>query len=434
MATCERCGHELPGAAKFCDHCGARHTTSVQAVRDPMQSPAVRALLQRAEGLRASGQLGAALDLVQEAGEQVGNSPAWMKVEYSIRASIARTAVETDHVGEPLPGVRYEPMTPLARIEAQVDVGPSINPAVLAFVQGDQLIRIPSGVFTGNKGPAIGTLSDLRKRREARFVPLPGITATQVLCDWQGGRVWVAGKRDDGHALFLHDPEGGWTEVLGDMEAEVTALSLGAQGRRLVVGTELGQVLLLDIEGDRPILMGSRFLTRRVVRRCGVAADSDLAFAWSGRSEPVLVGPLIAAGELRRLDVPHRDVTDVRSAAGGRLVATIDEVGQLCFFRLETAESVGQVHLPTLADPEMQIGGTDTSHERAVIRPGGNTLHCYEFRYLVFVGEPVYVRRTKPEKLADGGHLALGPFADFVVHYDGTRIAVFHANMAPKSK
>ena len=432
MSSCERCGQGLPGEAKFCDHCGARNTTTVQAVREnPLDSPAVRSLLQRAESLRAAGEIGEALDMVQEVAEKVGNSPAWARIEYSMRSNIARSAVEADQVGDPLPGVRYDPMQPLARIETTLDVGPAINPALLAFTQGDRLIRIPSGVFAGGKTPLMTGLDRLLKRGDARAVTIPDAAPTRILGDRQGSRVWVAGNRADGGVLLAHDPKSGWTEVLTGLGAAITAMTLGAQGRRLVVGTDVGQILLLDIEGERPVQLGTRFLTRKRVVRCGVAADGDVAFAWSGRGEPVLVGPVIAAGELKRLEVPHRDVTDVRSAAGGRLVATIDEVGQLCFFRIDNTESVGQVHLPVLQDPQMQIGGTDYAQELALIRPGGNALHCYEYRYLVFVGEPVYVVRTKPEKLDDGGRLVLGTLADFIAHYDGNRIAVFAANMRP---
>jgi len=422
----------LPAEAKFCDHCGSRHTISVQAVREaPLESPAVRNLLQSAESLRAAGKIGAALDMVQEAAEKVGNSPAWARIEYGMRSSIARSAVENDQVGEPLPGVRYDPMEPLARIETRLDIGPTVNPALLAFTEGDRLVRIPSGAFAGGKTPLMTGLDRLIKRGDARSVPLPDVAPTRILSDRQGSRVWIAGNRADGGVLLSHDPAAGWTEVVTGLGAAVTALSLGAQGRRLVVGTDAGQVLLMDIEGERPTQLGTRFLTRKRVVRCGVAADGDTAFAWSGRGEPVLVGPLISAGELKRLAVPHRDVTDVRSAAGGRLVATIDEVGQLCFFRIDSTEIAGQVHLPVLKDPQMQIGGTDYAQELAIIRPGGNALHCYEFRYLVFVGEPVYVVRSKPEKLDDGGRLALGTLADFIAHYDGNRIAVFAANMRP---
>jgi hypothetical protein len=434
MASCERCGNELPTEAQFCDHCGSRHTTSVQVVREnPMKSPAVRKLLQQAEGLRTDGQLGEALDLIQEAAEQVGSTPAWVKLEYSMRASIARSAVEADEVGEPLPGLRYEPMTLLARIEGQVDVGPSINPALLALVTGDQLIRIPSGVFEGSRGPVEGTLEELEARGEARSVPLPGLRASRIQCGWQGGRVFVGGCRTDGdgYALAVHHPDTGWTEAKAPLEAEITALALGAQGRRLVVGTSVGQVLLFDTEGNRCAYMGSRFLARTPVVRCGVAEEGDLVFAWTGRGDPILVGPLISAGSLRRLGVPHADVTDVCVAGGGRLVATIDEVGQLCFFRIADTRKVGQTHLPVLQDPQLRIAGTDPSHELAVIRPGGATLHCYEFRYLVFVGEPVHVVRTKPEKLPDGGQLELGPQADFVVHEGGGQITVYKANMTP---
>jgi len=432
MPSCERCGNELPDDAKFCDGCGARYTSSLPSVREnPQDSPAVRALLQRAEGLRAAGDIGAALDLVQEAAEKVGHSAAWARIEYSMRANIARSAVENDQVGDPLPGVRYDPMQPLARIETELDIGPTVNPAVLAFTRGDRLISVPSGVFSGGKTPLMAGIDRLLKRGEARSVPLPDMAPTRILCDRQGSRIWVAGNRSDGGVLLSHDPKGGWSEVLTGLGAAVTALSLGAQGRRLVVGTDVGQITLLDIEGERPAQLGTRFLTRQRIVRCGVAADGDVAFAWSGRGEPVLVGPVIAAGELKRLEVPHRDVTDVRSAAGGRLIATIDEVGQLCFFRIDNTESVGQVHLPVLQDPQMQIGGTDYAQELAVVRPGGNALHCYEFRYLVFVGEPAYVVRTKPEKLDDGGRLVLGTLADFIAHYDGARIAVFAANMRP---
>ncbi len=435
MPSCDRCGHELPDQAQFCDNCGSRHTSSVQVVREnPMKSPAVRKLLQQAEALRVEGQIGPALDVIQEAGEQVGSTPAWIKLEYSMRASIARSAVEADEVGEPLPGVRYDPMQPVARIEARVDVGPGVNPALLAFVSGDRLIRIPSGVFQGSKVPVVGTLDELLARGEARSVALPDLQATRVQCGWQGGRVFVSGRRlaGGGHAVAWHHPDTGWMEASQPLEAEVTSMALGAQGRRLVVGTAVGQVLLYDIEDSRLKFLGSRYLARTPVVRCGVAADSDLAFAWTGRGDPVLVGPLISAGSLRRLGVPHGDVTDVRAAGGGRLVATIDEVGQLCFFRMSDARKVGQTHLPVLQDPQLRIAGTDPSHEQAVIRPGGSALHCYEFRYLVFVGEPVHVVRTKPEKLPDGGLLELGPQADYVVHVDGTRIAVFRANMSPK--
>ena len=434
MPTCDRCGHELPTEAQFCDNCGSRHTTSVQVVREnPMKSPAVRKLLQQAEALRADGQIGPALDLIQEAAEQVGSTPAWVKLEYSMRASIARSAVEADEVGEPLPGVHYDPMQPVGRIEAQVDVGPSINPALLAFISRDRLIRVPSGVFQGSKTPVVGTLDELLARGEARSVPLPDLEATHVLCAWQGGRVFVGGRRvsGEGHTVAWHHPDTGWTEATQPLEAEVTSMALGAQGRRLVVGTAVGQILLYDIEDGRLKFLGSRYLARTPVIRCGVAADRDLAFAWTGRGDPVLVGPLISAGSLRRLGVPHGDVTDVCAAGGGRLVATIDEVGQLCFFRMSDARKVGQTHLPVLQDPQLRIAGTDPNHELGVIRPGGNTLHCYEFRYLVFVGESVHVVRTKPEKLPDGGRLDLGPQADYVVHVDGKRVAVFRAHMTP---
>jgi hypothetical protein len=435
MASCERCGHTLPTDARFCDHCGSRHTITVAAVREnPMESPAVRALLQRADSLRSDGELGAALDLVQEAAEQVGDSPEWARLEYSVRASIARAAVQAGDVADPLPGMRYEPMTPLARIEAELEAGPVINPALLAFVADGELVRIPSGVFTARKGrgPVMGPLSDLVRRGDARTFPLPDLRPTLVQCERQGGRVWVAGRRKtgQGHVLFHHEPTSGWTEVLAN-DTAITHLARCAQGRRLVVGTADGQVLLLDIDAGRASRLGGRYLSRAPVLRCGVAADSDLAFAWTGRGQPVLVGPIVSSGELRRLDVPHHDVTDVCAAGGGRLVATIDEVGQLCFFRLDGGKLVGQAHLPVLADPQLYIGGADPSHELAVVRPGGATLHCYTFRYLVFVGEPVHVVRTKPEKLPDGGRIDLGPFADFVVHYDGGRTAVFASNMAP---
>ncbi len=435
MPTCERCGHELPTDARFCDHCGNRHTTTVPTVREnPMESPAVRALLQRADSLRSEGELGAALDLVQEAAEQVGDSPEWARLEYSVRSSIARTAVQAGDVADPLPGMRYEPMSPLARIEADLEAGPVINPAVLAFVADGELVRIPSGVFAARKGsgPVMGPLAELLRRGEAQRFALPDLRPTLVQCERQGGRVWVAGRRrsGSGHALVHHEPSTGWTEVLQNSSA-FTHLARCAQGRRLVAGTADGQVILLDIDQGRAGHLGSRYLSRAPVLRCGVAADSDLAFAWTGRGQPVLVGPLVSAGELRRLEVPHHDVTDVCSAGGGRLVATIDEVGQLCFFRIDGGRLVGQAHLPVLADPSLHIGGSDPSHDLAVVRPGGNTLHCYTFRYLVFVGEPVHVVRTKPEKLPDGGRVDLGPFADFVVHYDDGRVAVFASNMAP---
>jgi len=408
----------------------------MQSIRESaMDRPEVRALVQRAEELRAIGQIGPALDLIQEAGEHVGGDETWTRLEYAMRATIARGAVATGGVGEPLPGTRYEAMRLLARIRETPRAGPTINPALLAFTTGAHLIRIPSGVF--GKGPDTepvdATLQELQARGEARAVPLPGLRATHVCCERQGGRVWVAGPRadGDGYALAVHDPDRDWATVIPQIDDEVTALAVGATGRRLTLGTARGEVRMVDIEGARDVIVGGRHLTRKPVTRCGPTADGDVALAWSGRGTPVLLGPIVAAGQLRRLEVPHRDVTDVILAAGGRLVATIDEVGQLCFFRTDTAERVGQVHLPVLQDPELQVGGPDASHETAVVRPGGNTLHCYEFHYLVFVGEPVHVIRTKPEKLPDGGELCLGPFADYVVRTDGDVIAVYDGAMRP---
>ncbi len=437
MASCDRCGHTLPVSARFCDHCGTRYTSTVQAIhQSALDRPEVRALIQRAEELRAIGQIGPALDLIQEAGEHAGGDETWTRLEYSMRATIARGAVATGGVGDPLPGTRYEPMRLRAEIDAPISAGPSINPALLAFASGADLIRIPSGVFGPDDapGPLRATVGQLRKNGSAKAVPLPEMRASHVLCERQGGRVWVAGPRSDGggDAVAVHDPSDGWTRVIPRLEESVTALGLGAAGRRVAIGTARGEVRLIDVEGGAHTVLGGRHLTREPVVRCGATADGDIALAWPGRGKPVLLGPVVAAGQLRRLEVPHRDVTDVALAAGGRLVVTIDEVGQLCFFRADTAEQVGRVHLPVLQDPELRIGGPDASHESALIRPGGNILHCYEFHYLVFVGEPVHVIRTKPEKLPDGGRLTMGAFADYVVHADRDRISVHDAGLRPR--
>ncbi len=436
MASCDRCGHTLPVNARFCDHCGVRYTSSAPAIQQSaLDRPEIRALVQRAEELRSIGQIGPALDLIQEAGQQVSCDETWTRLEYSMRATIARGAVATGGVGDPLPGTRYPAMQLRAEIDAPVTAGPSINPALLAFASGGDLIRVPSGVFEqGAEGsPLRTTVGQLRKNGSARAEPLPGMRATHVLCERQGGRVWVAGPRKDGggDAVAVHDPTDGWIVVIPQIDESVTALGLGAAGRRVAVGTARGEVRLIDVEGGAHQLLGGRHLTREPVLRCAAMADGDVAMAWPGRGKPVLLGPVIAAGQLRRLEVPHRDVTDVALAAGGRLVVTIDEVGQLCFFRADTAENVGQVHLPVLQDPELRIGGPDASHESGLIRPGGNVLHCYEFHYLVFVGEPVHVIRTKPEKLPDGGQLTMGPFADYVVHSDGGRISIHEAGLRP---
>ena len=437
MPSCERCGHTLPVSAQFCDHCGSRHTTSIQAIRESaLDRPEVRGLIQRAEELRAIGQIGPALDLIQEAGEHVGGDETWTRLEYAMRATIARGAVATGGVGDPLPGTSYGAMRLLARFRVTPAAGPSINPALLAFTIGAHLIRVPSGVFgkLRDTGPVEATLEDLEKRGEARAVALPGLRATHVSCERQGGRVWVAGPRADGkgHALAVHDPDREWSTIIPRLDEEVTSLAVGATGRRLTVGTARGEVRLIDIEGGKDVVLGGRHLTRKPVTRCGPTADGDVALAWSGRGTPVLLGPVVAAGQLRRLEVPHRDVTDVTLVAGGRLVATIDEVGQLCFFRTDDGERVGQVHLPVLQDPELQVGGPDSSHESAIVRPGGSTLHCYEFHYLVFVGEPVHVIRTKPEKLPDGGALTMGPYADYVVRTDEHEITVYDGAMRPR--
>ncbi len=436
MASCERCGHALPVSAKFCDHCGNRHTTSMQAIyENALDRPEVRGLIQRAEELRAIGQVGPALDLIQEAGEHVGEDETWRRLEYSMRATIARGAVAAGGVGEPLPGTCYGSMSLLARIGIEPAAGPSVNPALLAMATARELIRVPSGAFTGRQGPLEGTVDELCSRGEARAVPLPELEATHVLCERQGGRVWVAGPRTDGqgHAVAVHDPADDWTVVIPRIEEAVSALELGGTGRRVAVGTVRGEVRLIDVEGGQKVVLGGRHLTREAIVRCGAAADGDIALAWAGRGTPVLLGPVVAAGQLRRLEVPHRDVTAVALAAGGRLVATIDEVGQLCFFRTDDARPVGRVHLPVLQDPELLVGGPDASHEVGVVRPGGNTLHCYEFHYLVFVGEPVHVLRTKPEKLPDSGRLSRGPFAGSVTHTDAGVVSVYDGATRPLS-
>jgi hypothetical protein len=90
--------------------------------------------------------------------------------------------------------------------------------------------------------------------------------------------------------------------------------------------------------------------------------------------------------------------------------------------------------VPVLQDPTLVVGGPDPTHESAMIRPGGNVVHCYEFHYQVFVGEPVHVIRTKPESIADGGVLLMDRFADHVVHANEERVAVYQARMRPRRR
>lgn len=402
---------------------------------NPLERPEVRTLLQRAEDLKAAGLLGAALDMVQEAAEQAGLDEAWAQLEYAMRTSIARAAVKTGGVGEPLPGTSYGPMTLRARFQAPLIAGPAVNPALVAFATAQELVRVPSGVFSDRRdgAPLVTTVEQLRKRKDATFAALPDLMPSRVCCARRGGRVWLAGERagGTGHALMLHEAESGWAPVIPSLSSPITALDLGAEGRRLVVGTASGEVLLVDAESERPAVVGRRHLLQHPVARCGCALDGDRAFAWAGRGQPVLVGEASGSGELTRLDVPHHDVTDVASGAAGRIVLTIDEVGQLCFFRADDTRKVGQVHLPVLQDPQLRVGGADPFHETALVRPGGNTLHCYEFSYLVLVGDPVAVVRTKPEKLPDRGELLMDAFADYVVHHDGDEVSVYAANMRP---
>ncbi len=439
IVVCPRCQHDLPPGARFCDHCGARQATGAAPApaapppQDPLEQPAVRTLLQRAEDLKAAGMLGAALDMVQEAAAKAGPDEAWAQLEYAMRSSIARAAVKTGGVGEPLPGTHHDPMALRARLRAPVVAGPAVNPALVAFATATELVRVPSGAFADRRDgqPLDADLDGLRKKGNAAVAALPDLAPRVVCCARRGGRVWIAGERagGGGHALLLHEADGGYSPVIPSLPAPITSLDLGAEGRRLVVGTAEGEVLLVDAEAGRPAVVGRRFLLRHPVVRGGCALDGERAFAWAGRGQPVLVGAASGSGELAKLDVPHHDVTDVASGAGGRLVLTIDEVGQLCFFRADDGRKVGQVHLPVLQDPELRAGGPDPFHESAVIRPGGNTLHCYEFTYLVVVGDPVAVVRTKPDRLPDRGALAMDAFADYVVHHDEGVVSVYAANM-----
>ncbi len=431
-AICGRCKQALPDEARFCDSCGAMRTVSEPPVeKNPLCRPSVRNPVQRAENLRADGHLGAALDLVQEAALRAEGHADWAQLEASMRARIARTAVETGGVGEPLPGTRYEPMRHLLSIQADVECGPAIDEAVLAFVSDGKLVRVPSGALAGQPDEGIA-LDDMIQRGEAQLHELPGLRATAVTCGFRGGRVWVAGERQDGlgHTLVVHDREG-WREIIPTLEAGVTRLAISGQGRRLAVGTESGKVVLVDTTAGSELVIGGRHLLRSAVVHCGGLADGEMAFAWGGRGHPVLLGSVTGAEEIQRLAVPHHDVTDVATGAGGRMLITVDEVGQLCFFRADTCRQVGQVHLPVIQDPQVLVGGMDTSHESALIRPGGDALHCYEFHYQVFVGEPVHVVRSKPEEAPSGCRAWMDPCADYLVFTNEGMIQVYDARMRP---
>ena len=429
---CGRCQQPLPEGARFCDSCGAmRAVTEPQVEKNPLMGPTVRNLIQRAENLRADGHLGAALDLVQEASVRAEGHADWAQLEASMRARIARTAVETGGVGEPLPGTRYDPMRHLRTIRAKMDCGPAIGEALLAFISDNKLVRIPSGALRGQPSPE-STLEGMVQLGEAQIHELPGLRATAITCGFREGRVWVAGERQDGlgHTLVVHDRDG-WREVVPTLESGISRLTISAQGRRLAVGTESGKVILVDTRAGSEMVIGGRHLLRSRVVHCGGLADGELAYAWGGRGQPVLLGTVTGAEEIQRLAVPHHDITDVATGAGGRLLITVDEVGQLCFFRADTCRQVGQVHLPVIQDPQVLVGGMDTSHESALIRPGGDALHCYEFHYQVFVGEPVHVVRSKPEEAPPGSRVWMDPCADYLVFSGEELIQVYDARMRP---